>query len=236
MSAGGYGLTLNRTRARIQLTLGILCLLLAAVLAASGFYALRWYKTGEMPPAIRVRAMEADPRVDETPVTKEQTAAYNVPATHPRYISIDKLGIYNVRIFPVGLDANNILKTPANINDAAWYTQSATPGAGFGAVMIDAHNGGITRDGVFAGLNKLSSGDLITVERGDGKKYTYSVTSNKSMSLNDVNKTGMQELMQSSDPSKEGLSLITCDGNYVPSIKQYDRRIMLRAVRVNDIL
>lgn len=234
MSPGGYGLKLKNTRTRAKMTLFFLCALLAVTLLISGYYALRWYTTGQLPPAIKVKAMEADPRVNETPVTKEQVANYTVPATHPRYITIDKLGIYNVRVFSVGLDQNNILKTPNNLDDAAWYNKSAFPGAGYGAVMINAHNGGITRNGVFAGLDRLSKGDLITVERGDGKKFTYSVASNGSMSLDQVNKTGMQEMMQSADPSKEGLSLITCAGSYVPAIKQFDQRIMLRAVLVDS--
>lgn len=61
---------------------------------------------------------------------------------------------------------------------------------------------------------------LVTVERGDGKSFTYKVVSNVTMSLDDVNKYGMQQMMQSVDPNKEGLSLITCAGNYIPRLGQ----------------
>jgi LPXTG-site transpeptidase (sortase) family protein len=135
-----------------------------------------------------------------------------------------------VRVQKVGVTSNNQLDVPKNINDAAWYQKSATPGQGYGAVLIDGHNGGITRNGVFAKLNTLSQGDQITVERGDGKKYTYSVVENESMSLDEVNSTGMKKMMKSADEDTEGLSLITCDGKWIPKIQQFDRRIMLRAV------
>jgi LPXTG-site transpeptidase (sortase) family protein len=130
----------------------------------------------------------------------------------------------------VGVTKNNVLDTPKNIHDAAWYSKSATPGSGYGAVLIDAHNGGYTKDGIFAKLSKLAKGDEISVERGDGKVFTYIVTSNVTMGLDEVNERGMKEMMVSSDSSKEGLSLITCAGNYVPRLGQFDKRVMVRAV------
>jgi sortase (surface protein transpeptidase) len=83
---------------------------------------------------------------------------------------------------------------------------------------------------VFAKLNTLSDGDQITIERGDGKKFTYSVVENESMPLDEVNNSGMKKMMKSADEDTEGLSLITCDGKWIPKIQQFDRRIMLRAV------
>ncbi len=99
-------------------------------------------------------------------------------------------------------------------------------------MLIDAHNGGVSRDGIFAGLHTLENGDRIVVERGDGNNYTYEVAENQSMSLEEVNKTGMDKMMKSADESVEGLNLITCDGQWVPRLQQFDRRIMLRAIRV----
>jgi LPXTG-site transpeptidase (sortase) family protein len=207
-------------------------LVLVALLATAGWFGYQWYTTGEEPP-IPLPIASADPRIDETVVPKAKVEEYTVPATHPRYISIPKLGISKVRVQQVGVTANNQLDVPKNINDTAWYEKSATPGQGYGAVLIDGHNGGITRNGVFTKLSTLQGGDEITVERGDGETFTYSVVENESMSLDEVNETGMKKMMTSADEDKEGLSLITCDGKWVPKIQQFDRRIMLRAVIVD---
>ncbi len=194
------------------------------------YFGYRWYMTGEQPPIALPAIASADPGVDETPVTDKQIAAHKVGTYEPRYLSIPKLGITKTRIMQVGITSNGLLDVPDNINDVAWYTKSMTPGTGTGAVLIDGHNGGISRDGVFARLKSLVKGDEIVIERGDGKLYTYQVYDNISTTLEEVNKSGMRRMMYSADSSKEGLNLITCDGNWVPRYKQFDRRILLRAV------
>lgn len=189
--------------------------------------------TGMQPPVPFPVAM-ADPKVDETDVTPSAVDSYKVPATHPRYISIESLGVGKTRVFSVGVTDQNLLDTPRNINDAAWYKKSMTPGSEYGAVLINAHNGGNTKNGVFAKLSTMKEGDEITVERGDGKIFTYSVVENQIMDLDEVNKTGMKMMMQSADSTKEGLNLITCAGKWIPRLGQFDQRVMLRAVIVNE--
>lgn len=201
------------------------------LLVAIGYYAYQWYTTGSRPPLVPLPASAyADPTVNETPITKKQIDEYTVPATHPRYISIPALGISKVRVVVVGLLQNNELDTPLHIDDTGWYNKGAFPGQGYGVVLIDGHNGGTSRDGVFVNLDKLKDGDKITIERGDGKKITYSVVENRTMSLKEANKTGMNRLLQPYESDKEGLGLITCAGNWVPRDRVFDKRIMVRAV------
>ena len=75
--------------------------------------------------------------------------------SEPKYISIEKLGIQMLRITKVGLDSNNILNSPSNINDAGWYSKSATPGMDYGTVMINGHNRGITKNGPFVKISQF---------------------------------------------------------------------------------
>lgn len=203
----------------------------AMLLIAASYYGYQWYTKGDVPPIVPVPAQAlADPSVDETPISPQQVAEHTVAATSPRYLSIPSLGIEKVRVVSIGLTKNNMLDTPKNINDTAWYDKSAEPGSGTGAVVIDGHNGGVTKDGVFAKLADLTEGSEIIIERGDGLKVSYFVETNETMSLNKANTTGMKDMMQSADPSKEGLSLITCAGNWVPRDKVFDKRVMVRAV------
>jgi LPXTG-site transpeptidase (sortase) family protein len=206
----------------------------ASLIVASIYYGYQWFTTGSQPPIVPLPASAlADTSVDETQITEDERTDYTVPMTNPRYISIPALGIAKARVQNVGLTKNNTLDTPANISDTAWYNKSATPGQGYGAVLIDGHNGGVTRNGIFAGLDKLKTGDTITIERGDGKEFTYVVAENKTEPLQDANTTGMKRLMTPFDTSKEGLGLITCAGKWVPRDRVFDKRILVRAVAQN---
>lgn len=205
-------------------------LIVALLLMAAGYYGYQWYTKGDLPPIPMPASALADPSVDETPVSLKAINEYTVPATQPRYISIPAIDIKKARIMSVGLTENNLLDTPANIADTAWFNKSATPGSGTGAVVIDGHNGGMTKDGVFAKLSKLQKDDEIIIERGDGKKFTYYAKSNVTMSLKEANTTGMQQMMKSADPTRQGLSLITCAGNWIPRDKVFDKRVMVRAI------
>ncbi len=210
----------------------LVLLVLAIGIVAAGYLGYEWYTKGSLPPVPLPASAMADPTVDETPVTAAQIDAHIVPAAQPRYISIPALDISKTRVVAVGLTPNRLLDTPKNISDTAWFEKSALPGEGSGAVVIDGHNGGITRDGVFAKLSELKQNDEIIIERGDGKKITYQVETNETMSLEKANTTGMQDMMKSADPSKQGLSIITCAGNWIPRDKVFDKRVMIRAVEV----
>lgn len=202
------------------------------ITAAVGWYGFRWYTTGEGPP-IPMPLVKADTRISETPISHNDIADYKVPASNPRYISIPAINVGKTRIYPIGTTKDGQLDTPSNIGDTAWYTQSSAPGSG-GVVLLDGHNGGTNKDGVFAKLSTLAVNDIITVERGDGKTFTYKVVENKIMSLDEANRTGMKNMMLPVVDGKESLSLVTCAGNWVPRDKVFDKRVMLRAVIVDS--
>lgn len=228
------GLYINRKKERNIVHWAILGIL-ASLIVVAIYYSYQWFTKGDQPPLVPLPASAlADPRVDESPVSQAAIDTYTVPATHPRYISIPALNINKARVQQVGLTKDNLLDTPKNISDTAWYTKSALPGQGYGSVLIDGHNGGISRDGVFASLDKLNEGDEISIERGDGKQIKYKVVENRTMSLQQANTTGMKELMTPYESGKEGLGLITCAGKWVPRDKVFDKRILVRAVVVEE--
>lgn len=180
-------------------------------------------------------SQSATPTVDETEITKEDKDNHNVPAENPRFISIPALGIDKSRVVQIGLIGDTKqLDSPISIFDTGWYEASAKPGIGAGALLLDGHNGGPSKGGVYDKLGDLEVGSEIIVERGDGKKFTYKVTENNQVTLEQANdknhKSGMAAMTRSSDPSKQGLNIITCVGNWLPDQKTFDQRVMLRAV------
>lgn len=214
------------------ITVAAIVLLLAAS-AVMGYYVLRWYTEGEEPPISVPLLATADPSVDESHVTDDQVSSHTVPALNPRYLSIPEIAVDKSRVFATGITDSNQLEAPGNLSDLAWFDQTDTPGSG-GVMLINGHNGGITRNGVFAQLGLLDKGDIITIERGDGEVFKYEVRENVSMTLEEVNSTGMSKMMKSAEDGVEALNLITCDGKWVPRYQQFDRRIMLRAVLVDE--
>lgn len=179
----------------------------------------------------------ASHEVDETEVTQEKKDDYQVPnPSFPRYLSIPSLKISNARVIQIGTIKNTgQLDSPKSIYDAGWYTKSGLPGAGKGAVLIDGHNGGPTKGGIFENLGSLSKGSEIIIERGDGQRITYQVVDNREMSVEDINNEsnplGMKTMLNSMDPKKEGLNMITCVGDWDYSKNTFNKRVMLRAVR-----
>lgn len=176
-------------------------------------------------------------QVDETEITEDKKSSYQVPnPLFPRFLSIPSLKISNARIVQLGLIKNtNQLDSPISIHDAGWYVKSALPGSSKGALLMDGHNGGPTKGGIFENLGNLSKGSDIIVERGDGQKITYEVRDNREMSVNEINDEnnplGMRTMLDSIDPLKEGLNIITCVGDWDYSKNTFNKRVMLRAVR-----
>ncbi len=165
--------------------------------------------------------------IDEGEVSSEAISAHTVSADKPRYLSIPKLNISNARIQEVGLLANGSIGTLANIYDVAWYRDSGKPGAG-GTAIINGHNGGPTKDGVFKRLDSLGIGDTIKIERGDGEIFEYEVYENKLLSLEDAD-ANMIYMQKSPIQGVESLSLITCSGDWSQVAQTYTSRSMVRA-------
>lgn len=225
-----HGLKIERKK-KLRIIRWLLLLVVLALLAQYSFYVVRWYKTGE-PSPLPIPIAAADSSIDETKVTRKQLEAHKVAKTEPRILTIGDITL-KARIQKAGLDERRMFTMPKNLDDVTWYDQSAEPGKGFGAVIIAGRNEGVSRNGFFSHLKKLQLQDIIKIERGDGKVIKYEVRTRDESPLTTVNKTGMAQMMTSLDKSREGLSLITDSGKWIPSQKEFDGRIIVRAVRID---
>lgn len=167
------------------------------------------------------------------PVSQEQpaedappdTAGYSVAADKPRLLTIPKLAVVS-RVVPLGVDHQNTILTPQNIFDTGWYTGSATLGLPNTATLLVGHNRGPTKEGVFSKLQKLVVGDSFTVERGDGRVFTYRVVLVEAVDLMQVN---MARVLSPAVPDQSGLNIMTCTGKYNAAQKTYDKRLVVYA-------
>lgn len=211
----------------------VFAFIIVALILAGAWFGYSWYTKGT-PLPIPIPIAKADPTVDETDVSSSLVEAHITAESEPRYVMIPSLdAATKTRIFPVGVNDQNMIAMPKNIHDAAWYKKSMVPGSGYGAVLLNAHSIGIGKNGVFAELKKLKAGDEITIENGKGNSFTYSVVENQIVSLEEANRSGMKTMMQSAEPGKEGLNLMTNAGKWIPRLQVFDQRVMVRAVAVD---
>lgn len=151
---------------------------------------------------------------------------YRVAPSLPRLLAIPSIGV-KARVLQVGVDANNRLGTPKNIYDTAWYSASSKPGE-MGAVLIDGHYSGPNTRGVFSKLERLRPGDTITLERGDGTTFTYTVAKIETKPENEID---MSQLLVSVDTNAPGLNLITCGGDYDVHSATFNERTVVYATQ-----
>lgn len=174
------------------------------------------------------RAEQGDEGVPkEDKPSQAAMGSYAVDPSLPRYIRINKLGVY-ARVQRQGLTRTGALKAPGNVYDAGWYENSSKPGQG-GAMLLDGHVAGPTAKGVFNRIKDLKAGDVIEIERGDGQKFSYAVVKSVTSAVSD---TDMAAALISATPGKAGLNLITCTGKYNATTGQYDQRVTVFAEQI----
>ncbi|MCA9333327.1 class F sortase [Candidatus Saccharibacteria bacterium] len=166
------------------------------------------------------------PNEDEQ--SKESLKAYQVASDMPRYIKIPKIDVEN-RVVSVNVKEDNELRVPGNIFDVGWYQGSSKPGAEGASIMV-AHVHGPTKPGAFYNLKKLSEGDEVQVERGDGKILKYKVNSTETVPYDQVD---MNKVVRPIETGEKGLNLITCGGKYNKDLETYEKRVIVYATQIN---
>lgn len=224
---------LKSGRRKRQTILLIASILIITGLALGGLY-IYWYFTGEkiidMPlPEIGI---VVNSEVDESPITEETVKSHTVPADHPRYLTIEAIGVKQARILSVGIDSKTgRIAAPIGIYDVGWFNQSAKPGQN-GVVFLDGHNGGPTKTGVFKHLPDLKQGQTIKVERGDGTIFTYQVVENYLVPLAEFDEPKMARVLTPID-NQETLAIISCTGKWIQATKTYTQRVVIKATKIN---
>lgn len=168
-------------------------------------------------------AGSADPAAPSTVrPSQAEVASYTVPANHPKYLVISKLGV-KARVKTLGVDKSGQLQTPSNVFDTGWYSGSSLPGQS-GAMLIDGHVSSWTTNGVFYGLKTLHPGDVVQIVRGDGVTFNYKVVKSQ---VYDANNVDMGAAMSPVVAGKPGLNLITCTGQVKPGTSEFTQRLVV---------
>jgi LPXTG-site transpeptidase (sortase) family protein len=153
-------------------------------------------------------------------------AAGNPDALPPARILLPKLGV-DAPIVLLGVLPDGAMEAPSKPLDVAWYTFSAKPGQPGNVVMsghVDFVNYG---PAVFARLDEMRLGDEVAVQLENGAILKYLVQS-------------VDEYVEAEAPvreivgptANEAITLITCSGSFDPRTRNYDKRLVVRAARI----
>lgn len=217
----------NWKKVIIRSIVAVIALIFVALFIKVAIWEAKYYSEKEG--SERTAAVVSEEILDESEISEAQITEYTVPAENPRYITIPKLNVTKARVIQVSLKTNKELGTPNNIYDVGWYNASGKPGEG-GTLMLDGHNGGPTKYGIFKNLPNLVEGDIITIERGDGEIFNYKVVENKTITIEEAANYMNTALHYNKKSKKESLSIITCTGEWSASQSTYLSRQFTHAV------
>lgn len=160
---------------------------------------------------------------DESQSTGTLGASRSIDA--PKTVTIKAIDLA-ARVVTVGTSRNSIVKAPSNIYDLGWYEGSAKPGQK-GAVLLHGHISGPTRPGAMYEVALLKRGDVISVERGDGKVYNYTV---QAVEFFENDAIDMSKLLTPYNPNRNGLNIMTAGGRFNTETNAYELRAAVYAV------
>lgn len=159
--------------------------------------------------------------VVDTPGVKKTTAVSSEAAILPQKLIIPKLGI-DAAVEYVGMDAKGNMDVPKNDNNVAWYELGFKPGSQGNSVIaghLDTRTGA---PAVFYKLETLEKGDRIQVIGTDGSEKEFIVTHKQTYPFNAF---PLVEVFGSHE--KPRLNLITCEGRYNSSERNYSHRVVI---------
>ncbi len=139
----------------------------------------------------------------------------------PQTLEVSRLNI-KARIESVGQDSQGRMDVPKQDMNVAWYNLGAKPGERGNAVLAGHFDTPTGAPAIFYYLSKLQAGDELTISDDQGQKYKYKVVQTNSY---DSNKFPLQEVFGSINKSR--LNLITCEGVWNPTTKNYSQRLVV---------
>lgn len=163
-----------------------------------------------------------EPRIADAPeppvVLPTPRAIERTPA--PVRLRIPKIGI-DTMVQWVGADANGQMGVPSNYSDVAWYEVGPPPGTP-GNAVIAGHLDSTTGPAIFFRLEELQAGDEIFVGNEAGQELRFVVSGRE---VYDAANAPLERIF--GPAINPQLNLITCDGAFDQTARQYDKRLVI---------
>jgi sortase (surface protein transpeptidase) len=127
---------------------------------------------------------------------------------------------------PEGLNPDKTLQTPdvQHPEQAGWYSQGPVPGEVGPAIVMGHINGG-GKPGVFNHLAEAQPGQMVSIDRSDGKIATFKVAR-----VAVIPKSRFPKSQVYSDTKGPELRLISCGGALDRDARSYESNVIVWAV------
>lgn len=160
-------------------------------------------------------------RVQPLGSARYDQAAHRAATRRVTGLSLPSIGVVDAPVEPVGVEPDGEMEIPP-AEVVGWYRFGAAPGEP-GSAVLAAHVAYDGVDGVFRYLDRLARGDEVVVAFGDGSDERYVVTD-----LVTFDKQALPDDLFSRQVP-ERLVLITCGGEFNPSLRSYERNVVAYA-------
>ncbi len=129
-------------------------------------------------------------------------------------------------VVTLGVNSDGVMQSPATPTDVGWYNFSSLPGGGSNIVLsghVDYVNYG---PAIFWNLRELKPDDVVQVVLDNGSVVNYHVTT---VTTYDDQTAPVQQIIGATPA--ETITMITCTGTFDTQSREYDKRLVVRAVR-----
>ena len=176
-------------------------------------------------PNASIQSGSAQALEDTAGLSPQASASYGLPV----HIKIPAINV-DAAVESVGLAPDGSMDVPKDPSDAAWFNLGPRPGD-VGSAIIDGHygpwkNGKLS---VFDDLHTLRKGDTISVQDDAGTTISFVVRKIQRFDPN----ANDSDVFGSND-GQVHLNLITCDGVWDKTAKQYSQRLVIFADKTAD--
>lgn len=159
-------------------------------------------------------AVEVEPELEAQPF---------LPNSIPTTVTIPSISV-SASIHDVGLLPSGAIETPDLFSDkVGWYKYGPTPGE-LGPAVLVGHVDTYKGPSVFWNLSNLVVGDIVDVERADGTKAQFNVTS-----ITQYNQDDFQTDEVYGNIDHAGLRIITCGGSFNHFTGRYSHNTVIFA-------
>jgi hypothetical protein len=201
--------------------LGLLTFVGLGAAGTAGVLALRDHVRGDEV------VLSVDSVSDPDPPDPHQADAATMERVAPLSLRFEEVGVDD-EIRPVGIEDDGEMEVPDE-DEIGWWQYGSSPGLP-GATVLAAHVSWNDALGPFHRLGDAELGDRIEVTGGDGDVRVYQVVE-RTMYVKD----GLPADRIWTTTGDEMLVLITCGGDFNPSIHRYRHNIVVYAVPVDSL-
>lgn len=160
--------------------------------------------------------------VPAPPTATVRPAASPLPAAEPLRVRAPAAGL-DSPLVPLGLDGAGALAVPPDGATTGWFTGAPAPGER-GPAVLAAHVDWNRAPGPFARIDELVPGDLVAVDRSDGRTATFEV-----QAVRRHPKDRFPTAAVYGDLPGAGLRLVTCGGSFDRGVRSYRDNVVVWA-------